>query len=249
MLKEQNIFIGTSGWSYDHWIGKFYPREMERTDWIKHLAEHFNSVELNMSFYRFPFKNMLKGWYNKLPDNFQMTMKANRNITHRKRLQNIDELLLRFYNLASVLDDKLGCILFQTPPSFKKNDSNLERLENFLESLKGNYKNVFEFRHKSWWSDEIYALLQKYSSTFCIVSGLNMPDTMPVTSNTVYLRFHGPGQPYASKYSPKQIKEWTEKIKALDENENVENIYCYFNNDSEGYAIDNAMDLQKALRQ
>jgi uncharacterized protein YecE (DUF72 family) len=249
MQKEKNLFIGTSGWSYDHWIGKFYPEDIEKREWIKYLAEHFNSVELNMSFYQFPFKNMLKGWYNKLPENFEMTMKANRNITHSKKFKETDDLLEKLYNRADLLKEKLGCILFQAPPSFNNDDTNFKKLENFLESLNPDYKNVFEFRDESWWTAEVYELLKKYNAGFVIVSGLNMPGQVQVTSDTVYFRFHGPGKAYASKYSENQIEAWAKKIKDVEHRQEVKNIYCYFNNDMEGYAIENGQELQKALGQ
>ncbi|MCF7886708.1 MAG: DUF72 domain-containing protein [Candidatus Marinimicrobia bacterium] len=247
MVNELKIYIGTSGWSYDHWIGKFYPEDLKRNQWIKHLAQHFNSVELNMSFYRFPFKNMLQGWYNKLPDNFQMTMKANRNITHRKKFKDTEELLEKFYNRAELLKEKIGCILFQAPPSFHNNDENFQRLEKFQKALDDNYRNVFEFRHESWWQKEVYDLFKKNNSTFCIVSGLNMPEEVKITSETVYFRFHGPGKAYASRYSAEEIKNWANKIKKVANKEEVENIYCYFNNDMEGFAVDNAKELKAAL--
>ncbi len=109
MIQHPEYFIGTSGWSYDDWVGKFYPDELKRSEWIIYLAQYFNTVELNMSFYRFPFANMLKGWRNKLPDGFQMTLKANRRITHFYKLKQGDDLLNRFYQSASILEDRTGC--------------------------------------------------------------------------------------------------------------------------------------------
>ena len=247
MKDQQNIWIGTSGWSYDHWIGRFYPQEIKKNQWIKYLAEHFNSVELNMSFYRFPFQNILKGWYNKLPENFQMTMKANRNITHRKRFKETEDLVEKFYQRAAILKDKLGCILFQTPPSFKNNERNFQRLTNFLETFDKNYRNVFEFRHKSWWNGQVYEILEKHGAGFCIVSGLGMPKQVQVTSEIAYFRFHGPGKAYESRYTEESIQKWADKIKKVSEQEPVKNIYCYFNNDMNGYAVENAQELQKAL--
>ncbi|HMA62036.1 MAG TPA: DUF72 domain-containing protein [bacterium] len=247
MDNHKNIFIGTSGWSYDHWVGKFYPQDLKKNQWIKYLAENFNSVELNMSFYRFPFPNIIKGWYNKLPENFQMTLKANRNITHRKRFKDTDELVEKFYHRADILKDKLGCILFQTPPSFKNTEQNFQRLQNFLESRKPNYRNVFEFRHKSWWNDQAYDLLDKNGAGFCTVSGLGMPKQVQVTSEIAYFRFHGPGKAYESRYTEESIQEWAAKIKKVSKQESVKSIYCYFNNDMNGYAVENARELQAAL--
>src|SRR6056297_2535720 len=130
-----------------------------------------------------------------------MTMKANRSITHRRRFKDTADLVENFYNRADLLKDKLGCILFQTPPPFRNNDENYTRLKKFLESLNSNYKNVFEFRHESWWDEQVYNLLTNYNCGFCTVSGLNMPNSVQLTSNIAYFRFHGPQEAYASKYS------------------------------------------------
>ncbi len=247
MKNQPEYFIGTSGWSYDDWIGKFYPRDIKRSEWIRFLAKYFNTVELNMSFYRFPFKNMLKGWRNKLPDGFQMTMKANRRITHYKKLKQVDDLLKQFYGLTSILEDRIGCILFQTPPSFKKTDQSIETLVSFLNIMDHEQKNVIEFRHSSWWDEEVYQILKKNKVAFCTVSGLNMVSDVVVTADFAYFRFHGPEEAYVSKYSEKELEQWAEKIKLTIEKSKLQQIYCYFNNDVEGHAVEDALKLKQFL--
>ncbi len=247
MSSETKYFIGTSGWSYDHWVGKFYPEDIEKRDWIKFYAEYYNTVELNMSFYRFPFPNMLKGWKNKLPETFRMTLKANRQITHVKKFKDVDDLVKRFYGLTDLLNKKAGCILFQAPPSMKMNDSSLTILESFLENLDKSRKNVLEFRHKSWWNDDVYQLLNQHNVAFCTVSGLNMPTDMVVTADFAYFRFHGPGKAYASKYSDDELKQWSDRLKEAAHKYDLKDVYCYFNNDIGGYAVEDAAKLRELL--
>ncbi len=247
MSNKQNILIGTSGWSYEHWVEKFYPPDLAKREWIIFYAQHFNTVELNMSFYRFPFKNMLQGWKKKLPDTFEMTMKANRQITHRKRFKDVGDLVTGFYDLTQLLAQNKGCILFQAPPSFENNEENMERLKNFLTVLDPDEKNVIEFRHPSWWQDPVYQLLRKYNVAFCVVSGLDMPAEVIVTADIAYFRFHGPEKAYASQYSDKQLREWSEKINQLNAEHDLKALHCYFNNDMQAYAVQNAQRLSELI--
>ena len=241
------IYIGTSGWSYEDWVEKFYPEGIEKSEWLKYLTEHFNSVELNMSFYRYPFKNMLKGWRKRMPDDFQMTMKANRRITHYNKFKNIGAALEKFYSLFDLIYENKGCILFQAPPSFKKNEQNKARIENFCNLTNKKYKNVIEFRNPEWWDDEIFNLLEEHKVGFCTVSGLEMPSRVVVTGEIAYFRFHGPAEPYSSLYSAEEMQTWAEKIRQVRSKYDVNDIYCYFNNDTNAYAITNARQLQDYL--
>jgi len=159
----QKIYIGCSGWSYDHWIGKFYPTDLERKEWLNFYAKHFNSIEVNMTFYRFPFPNMLKSWRAKTPPNFKFTFKANRLITHVKKFENTEDLVKRFLTLLDLVEDKLACILWQLPPSMHFSAENIEILANFLSKFEpgeSERKNVIEFRHKSWRNEETYNMLR-----------------------------------------------------------------------------------------
>lgn len=248
MNSETSIYIGTSGWSYDHWVGLFYPEDLKKNEWLPFYAKHFNTVELNMSFYRFPFKNMLKGWKNKMPGNFKMTFKANRQITHRKKFYDVANVTEKFYNMTSTMENNVGCILFQTPPSFRCDDANFNTMLQFMDDLNQNYNNVIEFRHKSWWNEDVKKLLKAHNAAFCTVSGLEMPPDVMITADFGYFRFHGPEEPYASKYSEEQIDQWAESIKNEMEKHQLKEVYCYFNNDFYGYALDNAKELLEKLR-
>ena len=243
------IYIGTSGWSYAHWQGVFYPQDWAKNQWLSYYSQHFNTVELNMSFYRYPFQNMLKGWVKKIPEDFQMTFKAHRQITHRKRFHEVGDDLQKFYQMTNALGDQTGCILFQVPPGLHKNPENVALLRAFLEQTEAERNNVIEFRHPSWWCEETRKLLADYQAGFVVVSGLNMPSTVIATSQIAYFRFHGPDQPYASKYSDDQLKSWAESIQRLTEEGRVKQVYCYFNNDLHGYAIEDAKALEGYLQE
>ena len=241
------IYIGTSGWSYDHWVGIFYPDDLKKNQWLSYYSEHFSTVELNMSFYRYPFQNMLKGWKNKLPEEFKMTFKAHRQITHRKKFQDVKENLDRFYNTVEEMGKRAGCILFQAPPSFRKTPENEEILGRFLENTDSAYHNVMEFRHASWWNKETLDLLKHYNVAFCTVSGINMPSDVMVSADYAYFRFHGPKEVYASEYSGEQLCAWADSINELISKEKIRDVYCYFNNDFHGFAIKNAKTLQSLI--
>lgn len=241
------IYIGTSGWSYDHWTGLFYPEDLKKSQWLPYYSKHFDTVELNMSFYRYPFQNMLKGWKNKLPENFKMTFKAHRQITHHKKFQEVKENLDRFYNMVGEMGDRAGCILFQSPPSFKKTTENEEVLRNFLDQTDSSFHNVIEFRHASWWNEETLNVLKKYNVAFCTVSGIKMPPDVMISADFAYFRFHGPDKVYASEYSEEKLHQWADSINDLLSGGQINDVFCYFNNDFYGFAVKNAKMLQSLL--
>jgi len=237
------IYLGCSGWYYTHWLGKFYPQNLDKKEWLKFYSKKFNTVEVNATFYHLPFKNMLIGWYRRTPKNFILTLKASRIITHIKRLKNVEKELKIFYSLAELLKEKLGCILFQTPPSLKKD---LKLLESFLKNLDKKKKNVIEFRHKSWYSKDVYDLLKKYKVGYCIVSAPSFPTEAVATTNFAYVRWHGSSGWYKHNYPKKELKEWAKIIKDLKKK--CKDIYGYFNNDYEAYAPKNCLELRKMLK-
>lgn len=245
------LYLGTSGWSYDHWIDLFYPNGLERREWLRFYARHFNTVEINMTFYRFPFPNMMKGWYNKTPTDFLFTLKANRLITHVKKFKNVATLTKRFFSLTTLIKEKLGCILWQLPPSLHFDERNMLLLDSFLSNLnkynKSDSKNVIEFRHKSWWNKEAYKMLKKHKASFCIVSAPRLPDDFIVTSNVIYVRFHGVSKWYAHDYSKRELNEWAKKIRKTMKRKKIRHVYCYFNNDFNAYAVKNCLELKKIL--
>lgn len=241
MKLKKKFYIGCSGWSYGTWAGKFYPTGLKQGEWLTYYARHFNTVEVNMSFYRFPFKNMLKGWYDKTPKGFLFTLKANRMITHVKKLKGTEKVLGSFYSLADLLKDKLACILFQLPPSFTK-EKHFEILESFLKTLSPDHNNVIEFRHKSWFCKDAYDLLSSQNAILCILSAPKLPLGAVVTGKLSYVRFHGVDSWYDYHYSRQELRNWAKQIKRLQVDS-----FAYFNNDVNAYAPKNASELDRML--
>lgn len=238
---KSNYFLGCSGWYYDNWVGRFYPEKLSKSKWLQYYSKHFNTVEVNNTFYRFPNEKTIKGWFNRTPENFKLTLKANQLITHRKRFKDTQSTINRFYNLVEILENKLGCILFQLPPSQSKDINFLKNAARQFDSTKNN---VIEFRHSSWFDDEVYDLLKECEVGFCSVSAPDLPDNLINTSNLSYVRFHGIGtEKYQYLYSEGELKEWADKIKKS----NSDKIFCYFNNDYNANAPKNCQMLQKIL--
>lgn len=233
--------LGTSGWSYPEWKGRFYPEDLSQRKWLPFYAEHFNTIEINMTFYRFPKPETLKGWLDKTPSNFTFTLKANRQITHYKKLQDVKGDLRYFYMLADSLQERLGCILFQLPPSLTKN---MDLLQDFLSHLSPNHKNVIEFRHESWFAEDVYSLLRTHKVIFCVVSSPELPDDIVETAETSYFRFHGRIGWYKYNYTDEELKDWAEAIKKTKSKER----FIYFNNDYHAYAVANCKKLGEYLR-
>jgi len=236
-----DIHIGTSGWSYDHWKEKFYPASMKSSEWLSFYAEEFNSVEVNMSFYRWPTDELLEGWSARTPSGFKFSMKAPRTITHYGRLEDAKIQVKDFYDVTSSLGRKTGCHLFQLPPSFDRTDENIGSLRDFLEILDARRDNTIEFRHKSWWSEDIYELLEKNGIGFCTVSGLGMPKEIVCTSGIFYSRFHG--DMYSTEYPFDSLKKYAKAINGLG----ADKVYIYFNNDTNAFAPKNAEMMKNIL--
>lgn len=232
-------YLGTSGWYYDHWIDTFYPSDLSKGDWLPFYAQRFNTVEVNASFYRLPFKNMVKGWKNKTPDNFSLTFKGSQLITHKRKLKNIKDYLSTFQQRIR-LAEKIGVVLWQLPPTLSKN---IHRLNDFLGLLDKNMRHCIEFRHKSWFEDEVYNLLRNHDVGFCILSAPKLPTEIQVTSDFAYIRLHGIHDWYKHDYSEKELKKWAETINNLK----VDTVFCYFNNDYNGFAPKNCSRLKELL--
>ena len=235
-------YIGTSGWHYEHWRGLFYPGKLAKPRWLEFYAQHFNTVELNNSFYRLPSERAFINWRESSSGDFVFAVKVSRFITHIKKLRNMEEPMQNFLARADFLQDKLGPLLYQLPPTMKRND---EALEFFLSMLPRQYRHVFEFRHESWINDDVFNILKRYKAGLCI---FDMPDfTCPVvaTADFAYLRFHGSTGLYWSCYSDEELSGWAERIAGLGRN--LKAVYIYFNNDAGAYAISNAKTLARFL--
>jgi len=237
-----DIRIGTSGWHYAHWGGRFYPEELAKSRWFEHYAGHFNTVEINNTFYQLPREVSVKRWHTQAPADFVYTVKASRYITHIKRLKEAGEPLETFFKRMNLLKGKLGLVLYQLPPSLHQ-DLNL--LRDFVKLLPNKPNSVFEFRHKSWYCEDIFRFLDKSGCSFCVhdMAGVETPKV--VTGGIVYIRLHGPTGRYAGNYSKVSLRNWAGWIK--DNIENVRGVYVYFNNDTNAYAVKNAKMLKEQL--
>jgi len=209
----KKYFIGTSGFIYEHWKGRFYPKKLLQKDWFGFYNKNFNTVEINYSFYRWPSEKTIKNWHKRASSNFKFTLKAPRIITHVKKLKDPEKQIKKFYKITKELKENEGAHLFQLPPSFKNNEENFERVKKFLDLLDSKKENVIEFRDSSWWEKKTYELLRKNKITFCVVSGLKMPEEVVLTSNIAYFRFHGNN--YSSLYSSSTLKRYSKIMKNL----------------------------------
>jgi len=235
-------FVGTSGWHYDWWRERFYPRDVAKPKWLEFYSRHFPTVELNNSFYRLPSENAFSTWRDTSPGGFVFSVKVSRFITHIKKLRDCEGPLATFLGRARILEDKLGPLLYQVPPNMKRNDA---VLEGFLSSLPQGLKHVFEFRHESWLDDGVFDLLRRCGVGFC---AFDMPDlTTPLlaTADFAYFRFHGSQWLYGGCYSDEELGEWARRFTALGRE--VKEVYIYFNNDAEGFAVQNAFTLTQLL--
>jgi len=237
------IRVGTSGWHYRHWAGLFYPEDLPKSDWLKFYAKSFDTVELNNTFYHLPKPSSVKTWHKQTPKNFLYAVKTSRYITHIKRLKDVSEELNLFYETIAPLKTKLGPVLFQLPPSFKKN---LNRLEDFLKLLPKKKYTAIEFRNDSWYTQDTYDLLNEYGVGFCThdLPGLESPRI--VTGKLIYLRFHGAESRYAGNYSKAALQDYANWLK--ENSKIVKGIYVYFNNDYNAFAVKNAGELRDMFR-
>jgi uncharacterized protein YecE (DUF72 family) len=234
--------VGCSGWFYWHWRGEFYPEELPRTEWFQHYAENFDTVELNAPFYSWPTIATVKTWIRQAEhkEGFVYTVKVSELITHVKRFSRTPELVLDFGFIADLLGPRMGCFLFQLPPSF---EFTVARLKSIVRQLDPVRRNVVEFRHRSWWNEEVYRAFRKKGIIFCSCSGPRLPDELVKTADEIYVRFHGTSRWYRHDYSVEELAIWAERIKASD----ARQAWMYFNNDRDGYAIKNAKELRELL--
>lgn len=238
---KNKILIGCSSFYNTKWIGTFYPEEMPRNQWFAYYCEHFDTYEINATFYKFPTLRVLTNWYNKAPDNFLYSLKLPKEITHIKKLTDCAEELDKFYTVCREgLKQKLGCVLFQLPPSFKFSEENLKLI---LQAVNPEFKNVVEFRHESWFTKEVYDTLKYNNITFCSVSHPALPDTIIRTTDAQYIRLHGRPKMFYSEYSMEEITRYADAMKS---NANGQS-YIYFNNTASEAGIVNALQLRRML--
>jgi uncharacterized protein YecE (DUF72 family) len=232
------VRIGTSGWNYDDWRGKIYPRDLPPSKWFAYYCQRFDTVEINNTFYQQPTAKTLDDWREQAPSRFLYAVKASRYLTHMRKLNNPRDPVERFLRIARRLKSRLGPLLYQLPPNWKKN---LARLRSFVSILPKQQTHVIEFRNREWLDAETYDLLEEFQIAMCV------HDMLPrhprrVTGSIAYVRFHGPGKKkYAHKYRPSMLKPWADWIAEVRREVPV---FAYFNNDARGYAVRDAETLR-----
>jgi uncharacterized protein YecE (DUF72 family) len=254
-------WIGTSGYSYPHWAGVFYPKGLPERRRFEHYAEHLSSVELNVTFYRLPQPAVFEGWARRAPSGFCFVLKGSRFITHLKRLSDTTAALDAFFSRAALLKERLGCVLWQLPPRFHADP---ERLRAFLREIAASKQAVktrqaFEFRDPSWFTESVYEVLREANAAVVLADWpfqvlppaarartLNRPIVrVPHTADWIYLRRHGPGRPYGSNYTPAMVRADARRVRQwLEEGKEV---YAFYNNDAAGHAVKNARFLAEEV--
>lgn len=241
-MRRGTIHIGTSGWHYRHWYGRFYPEKLPAARMLEFYAERFDTVELNNTFYRLPLESGLQNWRAATPDGFCFAAKGSRFLTHMKKLKDPEAGIGRFFERVEGLGTKLGPIVFQLPPFW---DVDAERLERFLAALPKHHRYAFEFRNPTWHAGAIHRLLEKYNAAFCIFEIAGFASEYPITADFTYVRLHGPEGAYQGSYSTSQLERWADRI-AQWRNE-LAAIHVYFDNDQAAYAVENALALKQRL--
>ena len=239
--ETRQLFIGCSGWFYWHWRGTFYPADLPTNRWFSHYARRFKTVELNAPFYSWPTVATVASWVRQTGRRqFVYTVKVCELITHIKRFAGTKTLVRDFGLIADLLGPRMGCFLFQLPPSFRYTPARLKRI---LAQLDHRRRNVVEFRHKSWWNETVYKAFQGTGTIFCSCSGPRLPDELIKTAEDIYIRFHGLKNWYRHDYSTTELAVWAKRI----EESGAKTVWAYFNNDRDGYAIKNARALMRLL--
>lgn len=236
--------IGCSGFYYREWKDLFYPKGLPQRRWFEYYCQHFNTLEINNTFYRFPELKALQNWYDKSPMDFTFAVKVPQTITHHKKFVGTDDTINEFYDVVQRgLMEKLGCVLFQLPPSLQYSE---EKLDAILRSVNPFIKSAVEFRHISWWRPEVITALGELNITFCGVSFPGLINTAVVNDPTVYYRFHGVPKLYHSAYEESFLEEVVAQISA---NPLTQTAYLYFNNTASAAALHNARYVQGLVKQ
>ncbi|HEY1842963.1 MAG TPA: DUF72 domain-containing protein [Mycobacterium sp.] len=239
-----SVRIGTSGWSYDHWLNVLYPPKLAPARRLSRYVEEFDTVELNASFYRWPKDSTFAGWREQLPAGFAMSVKAHRGLTHYRRLASVGPWIERFESCWQTLGDRSGVLLVQLHPEQRRDDA---RLDGFLSAMPSAIRVAMELRHPSWDEPEVYALLESRGAAYVVMSGAGLPCIPRATTDLVYVRMHGPDPDamYAGSYSPDELLGWAEQIGQWSSE--GRDVWMYFNNDPHGHAVRNARVLQGLL--
>jgi uncharacterized protein YecE (DUF72 family) len=238
---KASTYVGCSGWFYWKWRELFYPNDLPTGQWFRHYAKRFDTVEINASFYSWPTVANVKAWGRQAGKrNFVYTVKVCELITHIKRFRGTKTLIKDFGMIADILGDRMGCFLFQLPPSHRYTKA---RLTAILGQIDPARRNVVEFRHASWWNETVYSAFCQTGTIFCSCSGPRLPDQLVRTADDVYLRLHGPERWYRHNYSKDELSKWADRITASG----AKRAWVYFNNDYEAHAPRNAATMRQLL--
>lgn len=241
MNRPGTIRIGTSGWNYAHWRGRFYPEGLSGSDWFEHYAGVFDTVEINNTFYHLPGTGVFDNWEEQAPRGFVYAVKASRFITHMKKLKDPRQPLRLFLGRARRLRSHLGPVLFQLPPHW---NPDLERLDDFCRRLPKDLTHVMEFRERAWLIDEVYEVLKEHGVCLCVHDMLKRHPRR-LTGKAAYVRFHGTGSKYGGSYSRRRLQAWADWMREAASDGH--DVYAYFNNDGRAYAIRNARTLREII--
>jgi len=239
---SETIFIGTSGWHYQHWRGVFYPERLPQREWLAYYAERFRTVELNATFYRLPPAHAPELWRSSTPAGFLFAAKGSRFLTHMKKLGDPEAAVEKFFDRIKGLGKKLGPIVFQLPPQWPADP---DRLKAFFDALPKRRRYAFEFRNPTWNTPGIYRILARHNAALCIFDLAGEQSPIETTGDFTYIRLHGPGGQYQGSYDDRALRRWAKRI----EDWGLESVYVYFDNDQAGYAPRNAQRLAEILGQ
>ncbi len=242
MTRPATVHIGTSGWHYPHWRGNFYPENLPASRMLEFYTRHFDTVELNNTFYRLPTPAAVAGWREGTPPRFCFAAKGSRFLTHMKKLKDAGTGIERFFERADLLGKKLGPVVFQLPPRWT---ADAERLEEFLDALPRGHRYAFELRDPTWHNPEIYAILRRHRVAFCIFEIAGFFSGVQVTTDFTYVRLHGPGGAYQGSYSDETLEQWAERIREW--RRSLRSVYLYFDNDQAGFAVKDALRLRERI--
>jgi uncharacterized protein YecE (DUF72 family) len=240
-MEAGSAHVGTSGWTYADWSGRFYPKGVNGVKRLDFYTRQFDTVEVNATFYRLPGRALLTSWNRRLPEGFHLVVKGSRLITHTRRLRNCDETLATFLERVGGLH-RLRVVLWQLPPSLQRD---LPLLEDFLAQLSGPARHAVEFRHASWWDGAVAELLARHRAAFVTVSAPDLPPDVVPTTDFLYVRFHGIGrQRYDYLYGESELREWAQR---LAPHRAGRGLYAFFNNDYRAQAVENAQTFRALL--
>ena len=233
--------VGTSGWQYKHWKGRFYPKALPTSKWLDYYAGYFDTVELNNPFYRQPERKTFEKWRRAVPDGFVYAVKLNRFITHIKRLNVERDSIERSYGTMAGLGPKLAAVLVQLPPRMKFDEERADRFFSLVAPRRR--RHALEPRDASWFTEDALAFLRRRRVALVIGETPHWPTHVAVTADFVYLRFHGPERRYGSDYSDDALRQWADRIRVW--RGEGRDVFAYFNNDEMGYAPKNALRLRE----